>query len=159
MQSLIQPLFDGPIDVVGDVHGEDRCLAGVARSTGLRCGAGPRHAAGRRLAFVGDLTDRGPDNPAVVAAPFAHWSKNGRGSNSVLGNHDLRHPATDHEKDEQRRWFRGERFHDAAGNVVPQVLADDATRAAVVELLSHLAAGPGAGGHARRSRLLAAEDD
>ena len=51
--SLIQPLFDGPLDIVGDVHGE----IGPLQALFARLGYDERglHTT-RRLVFVGDLT-------------------------------------------------------------------------------------------------------
>jgi len=34
MTSLIQPLFDGPLDIVGDVHGEIDALRSLMRHLG-----------------------------------------------------------------------------------------------------------------------------
>ena len=61
--SLVQNLFAGSIDVVGDVHGEIEALRTLL--TRLRYGPDGSHSDGRRLVFVGDLTDRGPDSPAL----------------------------------------------------------------------------------------------
>lgn len=57
--SLVQPLFDVPLDVVGDVHGEIEVLRSLIHQLGYD-NAG-KHPDGRRLVFLGDLTDRGPD--------------------------------------------------------------------------------------------------
>lgn len=85
MRSLVQPLFSGPIDVIGDVHGEIDALRALVDRLGYRPNG--EHPAGRHLVFVGDLVDRGPDSPAVlrfvmplVAAGCAQC---------VLGNHEL----------------------------------------------------------------------
>lgn len=64
MPSLIHPLFDGPVDIVGDVHGEIDALRSLIRHLGYD--EDGSHTDGRRLVFVGDLTDCGPDSPAVV---------------------------------------------------------------------------------------------
>src|SRR5690242_8042872 len=85
MTSLVQPLFDGPIDIVGDVHGEIDALADLLRHLGYT-GHGD-HPEGRRLVFLGDLTDRGPDSPAVVSLVQSLVST-GR-AQCILGNHDL----------------------------------------------------------------------
>jgi protein phosphatase len=62
----------GPFDVIGDVHGCSDELEELLGRLGYevsrdgRGGAtGARHPAGRRVVFVGDLIDRGP-NPAAV---------------------------------------------------------------------------------------------
>lgn len=61
---LVQPLFDGPLDIVGDIHGEIDALRSLIRHLGYDDDG--THPDCRRLVFVGDLTDRGPDSPAVV---------------------------------------------------------------------------------------------
>jgi hypothetical protein len=58
MQSLVQPLFDGPVDIIGDVHGEIDALRSLMRHLGYKDDG--FHPENRRLVFVGDLTDRGP---------------------------------------------------------------------------------------------------
>jgi hypothetical protein len=82
---LVRELFDGPIDVVGDVHGEIRALHFLRAKLGYD--EAGRHPEGRRLVFVGDLGDRGEDSPAVV-----EWVRDrvaeGR-AQAVLGNHDF----------------------------------------------------------------------
>lgn len=85
MSVLVQPLFDGPIDVIGDVHGEAGALDQLLERLGY--GAQGRHRAGRRLVFVGDLVDRGEDSPSVVER-VAELSELGR-AQVVLGNHEL----------------------------------------------------------------------
>lgn len=83
--SLIQPLFDGPLDVIGDLHGEIGVLEALLRRLGYD--AAGRHPDGRRLVFVGDLIDRGEDSPAVIAR-VADLVAAGR-AQCVLGNHEL----------------------------------------------------------------------
>lgn len=63
----------GPFDVIGDIHGcrsELEELLGelgyaIARDGGARP-VGAHHPGGRRVLFVGDLVDRGPDTPGVL---------------------------------------------------------------------------------------------
>ena len=119
---LIQPLFDGPLDIVGDVHGEYDALRSLIDH--LEYDDAGRHPDGRRLVFVGDLTDRGPDSPAVVEL-VRGLIQSGR-AQCVLGNHDF-NILVDHEKPENK-WFYGVEFLDKNGDAVPQVLADDSTR-------------------------------
>jgi hypothetical protein len=84
MPRLHQPLPEGPLDIVGDVHGEIDAL----RSLLVRLGVDlERRRASRPVVFVGDLVDRGPDSVAVVElvaalveAGLAHC---------VAGNHEL----------------------------------------------------------------------
>jgi hypothetical protein len=83
--SLVQTLFDGPLDIVGDVHGEISALTSLMQHLGYdNDGTHPDH---RRMVFVGDLTDRGPDSPAVV--DLVHSLVTAGRAQCVLGNHDL----------------------------------------------------------------------
>lgn len=119
--SLVQPLFEGPIDVVGDVHGEIDALLALLRHLGYQDGGS--HPNGRKLLFLGDLTDRGPDSPAVVKK-VQQLVEAGR-AQCVLGNHDL-NILLGHRKFDNG-WFFGEVFHHE-GKLTPQVLADEETR-------------------------------
>ena len=83
--SLVQPLFEGPLDILGDVHGEIDALTTLLRNLGYDSrGAHPK---GRRLAFVGDLVDRGPDSPAVVE--LVRRLVETERAQCVLGNHEF----------------------------------------------------------------------
>lgn len=82
---LFQPLFDGPLDIVGDIHGE----LGALRDLLVHLGYDDHgeHRGGRRLVFIGDLCDRGPDSPAVIAF-VRRLVERGLGQ-CLLGNHEL----------------------------------------------------------------------
>jgi len=82
---LFSPLFSGPLDIIGDVHGEIDALTALFRQLGYsQDGA---HPDGRRLVFLGDLVDRGPDSPAVLHL-VRELVENGR-AQCILGNHEL----------------------------------------------------------------------
>ncbi len=83
--SLIQPLPDGPLDIVGDIHGESDALCALLGHLGYD--ADGRHPDGRTLVFVGDFCDRGPDSPAVLARVQA-LVQSGRAA-AILGNHEI----------------------------------------------------------------------
>ena len=80
-----QSLPDTPLDIVGDVHGEFAAFQSLLHRLGYRDDG--FHPHGRRLVFVGDLCDRGPDSPAMLAwfkQAYEHgWAW------MVLGNHEL----------------------------------------------------------------------
>jgi hypothetical protein len=81
----IARLFDGLLDVIGDLHGEIDPLRELLARLGYDAAGG--HRAGRRLVFVGDLGDRGSDSPAVI-----EWVRElvSRGAaQCLLGNHEL----------------------------------------------------------------------
>lgn len=82
---VIEPLFDGPVDIVGDVHGEIDALEDLLGHLGYA--ADGQHAARRRLVFVGDLTDRGPDSPAVLRKVMPLVK--GGCAQCIIGNHEL----------------------------------------------------------------------
>lgn len=82
---VVGPLQEGPIDIVGDVHGEAEALGELLSALGYDGSGG--HSDGRRLVFVGDLCDRGPDSPAVLDR-VAELVALGR-AQCVLGNHEL----------------------------------------------------------------------
>ncbi len=82
---LIQELFSGPIDILGDIHGEIDPLRDLFAHLGYD--EGSVHPQGRRLVFIGDLTDRGPDRAAVIELVSGLLS---RGlAQCVRGNHEL----------------------------------------------------------------------
>ena len=122
MPSLVRPLFAGPVDVVGDTHGEIQALHDLLARLGYRQDG--THPEGRRLVFVGDLTDRGPDSPAVIAL-VQRLVETGL-AQCVLGNHDLNLLLGDEKYD--NNWFYGREFL-FEGAVVPQkMLHDDQAR-------------------------------
>lgn len=81
----VDKLFDGSVDVVGDIHGHIDALDNLLKHMGYRDDG--LHPDGRRLVFVGDLVDRGPDSPGVVEW-VASLVKDGN-ARCVLGNHEL----------------------------------------------------------------------
>ena len=82
---LIRPLPPGPLDVIGDVHGEIDVLDELLARLGYD--AKGAHPDGRRLVFVGDLVDRGPDSPAVLDRVMGLAGR--AGALCILGNHEL----------------------------------------------------------------------
>lgn len=94
------------------------------------------HSEGRRLVFLGDLTDRGPDSPAVVDV-VKRLVEAGR-AQCVLGNHELNILLDDKKHDSH--WFFGEEWSlEGEGYpITPAVLADDDIRHTVVEFFQTL---------------------
>jgi hypothetical protein len=91
--------FEGPIDIVGDVHGEIDALRELLAALGYD--AVGRHPQGRRLVFIGDLCDRGPDSPAVIEWVMAAVAAGH--AQCLLGNHELL--LLYGESRESLRWF------------------------------------------------------
>lgn len=88
----IERLFDGPLDIVGDIHGEIDALESLLGHLGYA--ADGSHTNNRRLIFVGDLVDRGPDSPAVLRK-VRDLVQAGR-AQCILGNHELNLLRGDH---------------------------------------------------------------
>ena len=119
---LVRPLFDGPVDVVGDVHGE----IGALRQLLARLGYDDegRHAAGRRRVFVGDLCDRGPDSPAVIELVESLVTE--RRAQCVAGNHELN--LLRRERKHGNHWFYGDEDPANERRFGPCVMATAAQR-------------------------------
>lgn len=99
---LVDKLFDGPIDIIGDIHGECGALTSLLDRLGYD-GNG-NHKEGRRLVFIGDLIDRGPDSPGVVRL-VRHLMQLGK-AQCILGNHELNILRGEHKHG--NHWFFGE---------------------------------------------------
>jgi hypothetical protein len=99
---MFKSLAEGPLDIVGDVHGEREALASLLAHLGYD--EQGRHPEGRRLVFIGDLCDRGPDSPGVVDT-VRRIVEAGRGD-AVLGNHELN--LLRGERKDGNDWFWGE---------------------------------------------------
>src|SRR5262245_53103022 len=133
MTALVRPLFDGPLDLVGDIHGEIEALRRLLGHLGYDHQG--RHATGRRLVLVGDLTDRGPDSPAVVALA-ARLMAAGR-AQMVMGNHEFNLLEGKHKHG--NAWYFGQEEALIPGQpVVPQRLAGDPERQAARDLFASL---------------------
>ncbi|HEX5581978.1 MAG TPA: AAA family ATPase, partial [Gemmatimonadaceae bacterium] len=84
----MRPGERGPFDIVGDVHGCRVELEALLARLGYAPddGGAWRHEAGRRLVFVGDLADRGPDVAGVFRIVIP--TVDAGAALCVPGNHD-----------------------------------------------------------------------
>ena len=128
--SLIQPLPEGPLDIVGDIHGEYEALCALLGHLGYD-GDG-HHAQGRTLVFVGDLCDRGPDSPAVFAL-VRGLIQAGRAV-AVLGNHEV-NLLRDDPKD-GAGWFFDERVDRDLPKYAPFSRPSESERASIVNFVA-----------------------
>jgi hypothetical protein len=105
MGNLVLPLREGPLDVVGDIHGEHEALLQLLE----RLGYDPQghHPSGRRLVFVGDLCDRGQDSPGVIQR-VQHMVEAGI-ADAILGNHEMNLLRGEH--GHGNHWFFGMARH------------------------------------------------
>ena len=77
----------GPFDLFGDVHGCIDEVRALLELLGYSLdGDVIRHPGGRRVVFLGDLVDRGPDTPGVLRMVMA--SDAAGTALAVVGNHD-----------------------------------------------------------------------
>lgn len=127
---VVGRLPDGPLALVGDVHGELEALEALLARPEL---SDPD----RTLCFVGDLVDRGPDSPGVVRRVRGLVDA-GRAV-AVLGNHELN--LLRHEADPKgdNRWFRGQERRLPGGELLPErrVTSDD-ERAELLAMIDDL---------------------
>jgi hypothetical protein len=110
--TLVGRLAEGPLDIIGDIHGEREALEALIASLGYSPDG--RHPGGRCLVFVGDLCDRGPDSPGVIRL-VQGWVDAGR-AQAIAGNHELN--LLRREKKHGNHWFFGESSHPEFGHCV-----------------------------------------
>lgn len=82
---FVQKLYDAPLDIIGDIHGEINALKDLINVLGYD--ENGNHASKRKLIFVGDLCDRGIDSVAVIKL-VKHLVES-RNAQCILGNHEL----------------------------------------------------------------------
>jgi len=105
----------GPFDIIGDVHGCNDELRALIGKLGYSIeGDVVSHPEGRRLVFVGDLVDRGPDSPNVLRLVMA--SVKAGTALCVPGNHDTKF----------LRWLNGKKVQPTHGlaETIEQMKAD-----------------------------------
>jgi hypothetical protein len=133
--SLIQPLPNGPLDIVGDIHGEYGALLSLLGHLGYDVQG--THPQGRSLVFVGDFCDRGPNSPAVLGL-VASLVRSGRAA-AILGNHEinlLREDAKD-----GSGWFFDERLQRDHDKYAPFDRPTEQQRQDILNFLSTLPIG------------------
>lgn len=129
--SLVQPLWDNPLDIVGDVHGELDALKQLVKVMGYD--ENGFHPENRKLVFVGDLVDRGPDSPGVVK--FVKNLINLGNAQMVLGNHEIN--VLQHKAKAGSGWYFEQQI--SKDHVYhPFKISDDLERQEIYEFLSGL---------------------
>ncbi|NYT61468.1 metallophosphoesterase [Alcaligenaceae bacterium] len=129
---LIQPLPENPLDIIGDVHGE--YIALLALLTRLGYNDQGQHRKDRKLVFVGDLCDRGPDSYAVIKL-VQHLVQQGN-AQVILGNHEINLLINDAK--DGSGWFFDERYEHDQKNYAPFHRTPIGERQAIREFLENL---------------------
>jgi Calcineurin-like phosphoesterase len=129
--AMFASLPDAPLDIIGDVHGERDALDVLTRRLGYRRNGS--HPKGRRLVFVGDLCDRGPDSPRVIER-VRRIVESERGF-AILGNHELNLLRA--ERKDGNDWFWGEEA-ERDRKYRPWAALPEAGRAAVLGFFEQL---------------------
>ncbi|WP_035609057.1 polynucleotide kinase-phosphatase [Haloferula sp. BvORR071] len=119
----------GPFDIIGDVHGCYPELLILLEKLGYAVSDHVvSHPEGRRIVFVGDLVDRGPDSPNVLRIAMA--SVKAGTAICVPGNHDMKF----------LRWLNGKKVQLTHGlaETVAQLEADPVERRDLTAFLDAL---------------------
>ena len=127
--TLIQKLTAGPVDIVGDIHGEIDSLVALINRLGYDQKG--NHPENRKLVFVGDFCDRGPDSPTVIN--LVEKLVQAGNAFAVLGNHELnliRHDAKD-----GSGWFFDERNESDHGKYAPYVRPSQTEKEHIISFL------------------------
>jgi hypothetical protein len=127
----VRPLFDGPIDIVGDVHGEYQALRQLLKNLGYDNRGD--HREGRRLVFLGDLIDRGPQNRSVVW--LVRDLMEAGVAQCILGNHEFN--LLRRLKKDGNAWFYGSPLDDGRP-AFDEVLTADHERGEMLTFLGGL---------------------
>ena len=125
--SLIQPLPSGPLDIVGDIHGELPALLSLLAHLGYDTNG--RHPDGRSLVFVGDFVDRGPDSPGVV--DLVQRLVEAGNAHATLGNHEIN--LLRHDPKDGAGWFFDERLQSDHSKYSPFARATNTLQRARIE--------------------------
>uniref|UniRef100_A0A7S0BV47 Calcineurin-like phosphoesterase domain-containing protein n=1 Tax=Rhodosorus marinus TaxID=101924 RepID=A0A7S0BV47_9RHOD len=132
---LVQSLPEGPLDIVGDIHGEYGALLSLMDRMGYDYDG--HHSEGRIMVFVGDLIDRGPDSISVVRLVRKLVEANR--AYCVLGNHELN--VLLGKANSGSKWLYGKKeslIRDKKDRHTLQALADEDTRAEILSFLRQL---------------------
>jgi hypothetical protein len=127
---LLKSLDSGPIDIVGDIHGEIDALEALLERLGYRSNGS--HPDNRRLVFIGDLVDRGPDSPGVVKR--VRELVENHDAQFILGNHELNLLVNDIK--DGSGWFFDERFERDCENYAPFARTPESERESLRAFLS-----------------------
>ncbi|HJM40526.1 MAG TPA: metallophosphoesterase [Planctomycetota bacterium] len=132
MSFLVRPLFSGPIDIIGDVHGGLKHLHSLVEKLGYdESGCHPN----RRLVFLGDIVDRGEDSPGVLALVQRLVLE--KRAQCVLGNHEL-NILLQKEKPGSEWFYRRSQYLENPSHLLPQKQLSPSQRTEALRFFSSL---------------------
>ena len=129
---LLQRLPSNPLDIIGDVHGELAPLRALLGHLGYD--ANGVHADHRKIVFVGDLCDRGPESLGVVRL-VQHLVER-ENAYVIVGNHEI-NLLMDDAKDGSG-WFFEERYQPDLRHYAPFQRIEVHERQAIKDFLGGL---------------------
>ena len=129
---FLKSLPDGPLDIIGDIHGEYDALVALLWQLGYNKDG--LHPANRTVVFVGDFVDRGHNSTAVLALA-ERWIKAKRAV-AVLGNHEINLLRNDPK--EGSGWFFDEKHQDDKKKLGNYHRPDKTARENILSFLSSL---------------------
>lgn len=129
---LVQELPTGSLDIIGDIHGEIDALHNLLTVLGYHeDGSTPGN---RKLVFVGDFCDRGPDSPAVIR--LVEKLHSAGVATAILGNHEINLLVGDAK--DGSGWFFSERFDSDQRYYAPFERVDPDERHRLIAFLNRL---------------------
>lgn len=132
MMKLVQELPAGPLDIVGDIHGEIDALKNLLSELGYDLNGSS--ARNRKLVFVGDFCDRGPDSPGVIKIVQKLVSSGT--AVAVLGNHEIN--ALTGEAKDGSGWFFDARYASDLPHYAPFKKVEEAEKPNILRFLNSL---------------------
>ena len=132
MTRMIQTLPEGPLDIIGDIHGEYDALVALLWHLGYNKDG--RHPENRTVVFVGDFVDRGHNSTAVLDLA-ERWINAGQAV-AILGNHEINLLRNDPK--EGSGWFFDEKHQEDTEKFGHYHRPDQSERVNIVKFLSSL---------------------
>ena len=127
---LLQTIPDQPMDIIGDIHGEFQALEQLLHHLGHDGSDQPP----RKLVFIGDLCDRGPDSVSVIER-VRTLVEQGR-AYAILGNHEINLLMNDAK--DGSGWYFDEREQSDTPHYAPFARATIAQRPVIREFFKNL---------------------